>query len=121
MTSYAVELTDAALAAISEDARYIATEGRSPESAKRWLERMWDALVPGGLVLLEVHTDAEVEAHGARPPAWVASPGGLFSPEPHLVLTEHDWDPASRASRVRHLVVDARTAAVSTPFVAHVY
>ena len=39
MTSYAVELTDAALAAITEHARYIAIEGRAPENAKRWLER----------------------------------------------------------------------------------
>ncbi len=44
MTSYAVELTDAALAAITEHARYIAIEGRAPENAKRWLERVWDAV-----------------------------------------------------------------------------
>ena len=44
MTRYAVELTDAALAAITEHARRIAIEGRSPENAKRWLERVWDAV-----------------------------------------------------------------------------
>ncbi len=37
MTSYAVELTDAALVAIIEQARYIAIEGRAPENAERWL------------------------------------------------------------------------------------
>ena len=44
MTRYAVELTDAALAAITEHAGYIAIEGRAPENAKRWLERVWDAV-----------------------------------------------------------------------------
>ena len=44
MTRYAVELTDAALAAIGEQARYIAIEGRAPENAKRWIERVWDAV-----------------------------------------------------------------------------
>jgi plasmid stabilization system protein ParE len=44
MTRYAVELTDAALAAITEHARHIAVEGQGRENAKRWLERMWDAV-----------------------------------------------------------------------------
>jgi len=44
MTRYVVELTDAALAAITEHARYIAIERRSPKNAERWLERVWDAV-----------------------------------------------------------------------------
>lgn len=44
MTRYAVELTEAALAAITANARYIAVEGQAPVNAQRWLERIWDAV-----------------------------------------------------------------------------
>jgi len=44
MTEYSVEITDAAFIAIRNQARRIAIEGQSPESAKRWLERVWDAI-----------------------------------------------------------------------------
>ena len=44
MTSYAVELTEAALAAIIANARYIAVEGQAPVNVQRWLERIWDAV-----------------------------------------------------------------------------
>ncbi|MCD4748091.1 MAG: type II toxin-antitoxin system RelE/ParE family toxin [Thermoanaerobaculales bacterium] len=44
MTKYTVELTDAALAAIAAQARYIAVEAKAPLNAKRWLEQVWDAV-----------------------------------------------------------------------------
>ena len=44
MTEYSVEITDAAFVAIRNQARYIAIESQSPENAKRWLERVWDAV-----------------------------------------------------------------------------
>ena len=44
MTRYSVELTDAALASITDQARYIAVEAQAPENARRWLERVWDAV-----------------------------------------------------------------------------
>ena len=44
MNRYAVELTDAAFAAITEQARHIAVKGHAPENAKRWLGRVWDAV-----------------------------------------------------------------------------
>ena len=45
MTHYAVELTDAALAAITAQARYIAVEAQAPLNAERWLGRICDAVV----------------------------------------------------------------------------
>ncbi|MEN8149309.1 MAG: type II toxin-antitoxin system RelE/ParE family toxin [Planctomycetota bacterium] len=45
MTRYAVEVTDAALAAIRAQAMYIAEEARAPENARRWLERILDAVM----------------------------------------------------------------------------
>ena len=44
MTEYSVELTDAALTAITEQARYIAHEGQAPMGAQRWLDKVWDAV-----------------------------------------------------------------------------
>lgn len=44
MTNYSVELTDAALAAITAQAQYIAVESQAPLNAERWLERIWDAV-----------------------------------------------------------------------------
>ena len=44
MTHYAVELTDAALAAITAQAHYIAVEAQAPLNAERWLGRIWDAV-----------------------------------------------------------------------------
>lgn len=44
MTRYAVELADAALAAIQSQARHIAVDGQAPLNAQRWLQRVWDAI-----------------------------------------------------------------------------
>jgi plasmid stabilization system protein ParE len=44
MSRYTVELTEAALSAIAEQARYIAVDAQAPLNARRWLERIWDAV-----------------------------------------------------------------------------
>ena len=44
MSEYSVEVTDAAFAVIRKHAPYIAVESESPENAKHWLERVWDAV-----------------------------------------------------------------------------
>ncbi len=44
MSNYAVELTDAAMAAIATQAEYIAVEAQAPLSAESWLAKIWDAV-----------------------------------------------------------------------------
>ena len=44
MIDFSVEITDTAFVTIRKHARYIAVERQSPENAKRWLERVWDAV-----------------------------------------------------------------------------
>ncbi|MBI5850364.1 MAG: type II toxin-antitoxin system RelE/ParE family toxin [Planctomycetes bacterium] len=44
MTTYTVQVTDAAWRAIRVEARYIAVEKRQPSTAQRWLEKVWDAV-----------------------------------------------------------------------------
>jgi SAM-dependent methyltransferase len=72
-----------------------------------------DALRPGGCLLLEPHTFEAVEALGHEPASWAALPGGLFSPQPHLLLSEAFWDPARRAATHRYYVLDAASRAVA--------
>jgi plasmid stabilization system protein ParE len=48
--TFDVEITDAALAAIRAQVKYIAIECRAPLNAGRWLERVWDAI--DGLALM---------------------------------------------------------------------
>ena len=44
MTEYSVEITDAAFVAIRDHARHVAIELAAPENAKRWLQRVRDAI-----------------------------------------------------------------------------
>jgi hypothetical protein len=43
MRRHAVEVTESALDAIAEQARYIAVDAQAPLNATRWLEATWDA------------------------------------------------------------------------------
>ena len=44
MTRFSVVVTDTALAQIAAQARTIAVEAQAPENARRWLERVWNAV-----------------------------------------------------------------------------
>ena len=71
------------------------------------------ALKPGGTLLLEPHTDKLIKEIGESGASWYTSEGGLFSTDPHLMLTEHFWDEESKTATVRHYVVDAESGTVS--------
>lgn len=62
-----------------------------PEDCAAILARARQALVPGGRILLEVHTRQTVVDYGLAPATWYASQGGLFSDRPHVCLTENHW------------------------------
>lgn len=73
------------------------------------------ALVPGGTLLLEVHTYDVIRGIGEAAPLWYSSTGGLFSADPHLVLQEYFWDAAAQVATTRYFVIDAATGTV-TPY-----
>ncbi len=73
------------------------------------LRRIGRALRPSGRLVLEPQPEDAVRTSGAQPASWFTTRHGLFSPDPHLVLTEHGWDEAGRCRLTRHLVVDAAT------------
>jgi len=52
------------------------------------LHKAYDALDPGGILLLEPHTVAAVQAQGKQGCTWRSAQTGLFSDEPHVYLTE---------------------------------
>jgi SAM-dependent methyltransferase len=83
-----------------------------PDEARDILARAWDALRPGGLLLLEPHTWAAVQ-ESAGAPGWSAAAAGLFASEPHLLLSESFWDERRAASTERFYVIAAATGEVT--------
>jgi SAM-dependent methyltransferase len=84
-----------------------------PSHARAILRRAREALVPGGQLLLEVHTERAVRAMGEAPRSWITAERGLFWPRPHLRLDESFWDEKNRVATHRYAIIDAETAAVA--------
>ena len=76
------------------------------------MEKIYTALKPGGRLVLEPHTFDIIEEMGNAPTSWFASEGGLFLPQPHIVLTENTWDEAQKAATIRHYVIETATGNV---------
>lgn len=83
------------------------------EEARDILERACRALRPGGLLLIEPQREETVVAGGKSAPSWYSSPGGLFSPRPHICLLENSWNESTRASTQRFFIIDAATGEVT--------
>lgn len=83
-----------------------------PADARALVRRLHAALRPGGRLLLEAHTEEAVRRSGNRGTEWSAHRSGLFSDRPHLLLQEHLWNEAARATVHRHYVVDASSGSV---------
>lgn len=83
------------------------------DDARHILQKTERALQSGALLLLEPHTYAAVRNFGHAPAHWSSSTGGLFSAQPHLVLTESMWQPDTQTTTRRYFVVDAATGGVT--------
>lgn len=83
------------------------------EDARKILAKVYTALAPGGLLLLEPHTFAAVQEIGSAAPSWYSAERGLWSPKPHLVLNESFWDAGQRIATKRHFIIDAGTGQVT--------
>jgi SAM-dependent methyltransferase len=71
------------------------------------------SLAPGGTLLLEVHTYDTVLRMGGEAASWYSSQEGLFSDQPHLVLTDNLWHKKQQAAVNRYYVIDADKAGVT--------
>lgn len=77
------------------------------------LTRVYAALRPGGLLLLEPSTFAATKALGANGPSWYAAAHGLWSDRPHLCLQDNGWDAEGCVSVERYTLIDAESGAIS--------
>ncbi|MBN1259478.1 MAG: class I SAM-dependent methyltransferase [Anaerolineae bacterium] len=84
-----------------------------PSHIRRILRKARAALKEGGLLLLEPHTFDAVKRLGTAPSSWTSEPAGLFSPEPHLLLTENFWNAEEQTATLRYFVIDAAAAQVA--------
>jgi SAM-dependent methyltransferase len=84
-----------------------------PEETRAILEKARKSILPGGHVVLEVHTLAAVRVMGEHGSRWSTSNNGLFSDQPHLLLKEAYWHAGRRLTTERYYVVDAESAAVT--------
>jgi SAM-dependent methyltransferase len=64
----------------------------APADAASIIDRAYDALRPGGQLLLEVHTYDCVERIGNEPATWHTASSGLLSERPYLCLSESAFE-----------------------------
>jgi len=83
-----------------------------PNDIQRILKKAHDALLPGGLLLIEPHTFEAIKKIGHAPKTWYSAQTGLFSEAPHVYLQENMWDDEARVAIIRHYIVDAETGAI---------
>jgi len=84
-----------------------------PAEARSILEKAQQALVDGGILLLEVHTFAAVQTLGNTPLTWYSAESGLFLDRPHICLMETFWDVQENVATERYFVVEGSTGDVT--------
>jgi len=89
----------------------------SPESAQRIVNKAYEALKPGGALLLEVSYGEAVQRMGQEPATWYTAESGIFSDKPHIVLKESSI--VDGCSCAWHYVIDVETGALDDYVVMH--
>ena len=82
------------------------------QEATDLVRRVTKALNPWGTLIVEPQTYDQVKTSGLAKPVWTSHPTGLFSPNPHLLLTESFWHEESGNATQRFYVVDAESGDV---------
>jgi SAM-dependent methyltransferase len=85
----------------------------SPEDGQRILDKAYDALKPGGLLLLEPHTYEAVQRMGQEESTWYTAESGLFSDEPYICLNEAVFAENDQRAVNRHFVIDAASGKIT--------
>lgn len=83
------------------------------EDASAILRKTYDALMPGGSILLECHTYEGVKKLGLEDRSWDSAQQGLFSDQPYLCLEESIWNRETHTTTIRYYIINAETAAVT--------
>ena len=89
----------------------------SSNECRKILKKTFEALSPGGKLLLEAHTFEAVEHIGRTPNSWYKSgPGllGLFSDDPYICLTENHWLEKQQTALQQFHILDATEGTVKS-------
>jgi SAM-dependent methyltransferase len=89
----------------------------SPDECVKILNKTFEALSPGGKLLLEAHTFDAVERIGRAPNSWYKSgPGllGLFSDNQYICLTENHWLEKQQTALQQFHILDAADGSVKS-------
>jgi len=89
----------------------------SPDECIKILKKTFEALSPGGKLLLEAHTFEAVERVGRAPNSWYKSgPGlmGLFSDNPYISLMENHWLDKQQTALQQFHIINATDGAVTS-------
>jgi hypothetical protein len=78
------------------------------------LKNVHSALTPGGLIVLEIQSEAQVRREGQNPPSWYSAESGLFSASPHVVLQENFWDGDTRTTTNRFSIINGQSGRVES-------
>lgn len=89
----------------------------APDDAIGIVNRAYDALKPGGQLLLEVHTQAAVKRIGSESATWHTTESGLFSDQPYLCLTESTFE--NGCSLSHYYVFDVTSGAMTHYLAMH--
>jgi SAM-dependent methyltransferase len=84
-----------------------------PDAARLILTKAWQALKPGGLLLLEASSLDAVDQIGNQPAMWYSAENGLFADSPHLCLMETFWDEEHSVATERFFIIDTATCQVT--------
>jgi 2-polyprenyl-3-methyl-5-hydroxy-6-metoxy-1,4-benzoquinol methylase len=82
--------------------------------AKAILRKTWNALAPGGQILLELFDMRFLIELGAAPKVTNTIRSGVFSAQPYTRTTERRWFAESKAVVERHIITDLATRAATT-------
>ena len=84
-----------------------------PGDASLILARSFQALKPGGKILLEVPSFDAVEQLGNQPSVWYTEKKGIFSDEPYICLTESFWNEDDALAIERYYIIQDASNAVN--------
>jgi ubiquinone/menaquinone biosynthesis C-methylase UbiE len=79
----------------------------------KFLKKAFNALKPGGQVIIEAHNYETIKSIGVAGNSWYKAPSGLFSEKPHICLTTSKWDDAEKVAEMEFYVIDAESSEVA--------
>jgi SAM-dependent methyltransferase len=83
------------------------------DDARLILQKTFEALKPGGKLLLEVLTIDALYESGNQPATWYTAENELFADVPHLCLMESFWDDEQHVTTERYYIVDLTSGDVT--------